>query len=212
MDGHDQRIIHSSVESNWRTPPECFIALHAEFGFELDAAANAEDHLLPDWFGPGSPHAEDALAVQWDSGTIFVNPPYSKTLVNAYNTGRIKVDGQWVEHEKDPAKALTFEIESWAKKCWAEAQTGATIVGLFPFAPQTDWYRKYVMGHPDVGDAAAWFFAAAEERRLPHRISFLRPDGSPAGNAGVNTAVIVWRPCTGRVGPWSPASYYWSYR
>ena len=26
MNAHDQRVIHSPEESNWRTPPECFQA------------------------------------------------------------------------------------------------------------------------------------------------------------------------------------------
>ncbi len=207
---HDRRVIHSSEEACWRTPPECFVRLHEEFGFFVDLAANAEDHLLPWWFGPGSEYAEDALSTDWAERFQqltgpdhlrwigFVNPPYSKTQYRL---------------TKNPA----FLIENWAKKCWEESQKGATVVGIFPFSPQTDWYRRYVMGHGvvDEGQTApvGWLgHAAMEERRLPHRISFLRPDGSPAGNAGVNSVIVVWKPNPGYVGPWQPATRYWSYR
>jgi hypothetical protein len=227
---HDRQIIHSSEEACWRTPPEAFIRLHEEFGFYIDLAANAEDHLLPWWLGPGSEFAEDALATDWAERfkqltgndrlrwNGFLNMPYSKTLANAYNTGRIKVDGQWVEHEKNPQKAKAYQVENWVEKCWQESQKGVSLTVVVPFAPQTDWYRTYVMGHGqgEIVDGRypiVWNgHAAMEERRLPHRISFLRPDGSPAGNAGVNSVIVVWKPNPGYVGPWQPATRYWSYR
>lgn len=178
---HDKRIIHSSVESNWRTPPDLFLALDNEFDFTLDAAADERSHLTPEWLGPGgrSPDALDP-AVRW-CGRIFLNPPYSKK-------------------EKMP-------IEPWLKKCWLESLAGATIVALIPFSPQTEWYRQYVYGHGMMPP-----HCAVEERRLPYRVSYLRPDGSPAGNAGVNTAIIVWKPTHRIVWPFTPHSYYWSYR
>jgi phage N-6-adenine-methyltransferase len=195
MNPHDQRVIHSSQESDWRTPPECFVALQHEFGFMVDAAADPSSALCPTWFGPGSAIAEDGLSAAW-AGTIFLNPPYSRTKARA-----------WTGTGPNP-----YRIEQWAKKCWEESQRGCTIVGLFPFAPQTDWYRRYVYGHTR-GTRLSWEgHAAKEERRLPHRISFLRPDGSPAANAGVNTAVIVWTPIRGAVGPWQPFSWYWSWK
>ena len=187
MLAHDQKIIHSSVEANWRTPGLCFLALDRAFHFVYDLAADRESALCPKWLGPGG-EAEDALVVDWtpllhgEAG--FLNPPYSKK-------------------EKQP-------IGPWLEKCWMESQKGCTIVGLIPFAPQTVHYTKYVYGFDAEG---VWSgHAAMEEWRLPHRISYLRPDGSPAGNAGVNSVVIVWRPNPGFVGPWTPATRYWSYR
>lgn len=226
MSTHDQRILHSSESPDWRTPRECFDALDREFVFEWDLAADATSTLCTAadsvWYlGPGSPHGEDALTVAWHkllSPVGFLNPPFSRRLAAAYRTGRIKNEDHWVSHEQNPAKALWYEIDAWAEKCWTESQLGATIVGLFPFAPQTDWYRQYVYGHciPEgapVGREYAWSgHAAREERRLSHRISFLRPDGSTAANAGVNTAIVVWKPSPGIVGPWQPHSFYWSYR
>lgn len=214
MDQHDQRIIHSSAESDWRTPPACFAALTRAFNFGWDLAADATSTLLTadssgltaHYLGPGSSHGQNSLDVAWNELAYpvgFLNPPYSKTRYR---------------ETQDPA----YQIESWAQKAWEESRSGATVVGLFPFSPQTVWYRRFVYGHSgeealpqalDRGTGHHWSgHAAMEEWRLPHRISFLRPDGSPASSAGVNSVVIVWRPNPGFVGPWQPAIRYWSYR
>lgn len=188
---HDRQIIHSSEESNWRTPPECFERLYRSFHFMVDLAADAQSTLTPNFLGPGSLWANDALTVEWayyaHQGPMFLNPPYSKK-------------------QKLP-------IEPWVRKCWLESQRGCRIVSILPFAPQTDWYRTYVYGHVEQDGIVSWSgHAAMEEWRLAHRISFLRPDGSPASNAGVNSVVVIWRPNPGFVGPWQPAVRYWSYR
>lgn len=224
MDPHDKAIIHGSNESDYRTPVLAFVKLDDEFHFDWDLAANKENALCSSWLGPGG-FQKNALLTDWaqlpttPGRAKFLNPPFSKTLVNAYNTGRTKVDGKWVEHEIDREKAKTYDIAEWARKCWEESLKGATIVGVFPFAPQTDWYREYVYGHVEELDAGGeetfigWStHAAREERRLPHRISFLQPDGTPTGNAGVNSVVIVWKPSAGIIGPWQPHQFYWSYR
>ena len=222
---HDQRIIHSSEESDWRTPPECYQALSREFCFVVDLAADRANHLTRSWFGPGSTDGEDALAIDWPvvgydgigaslSCPVagFLNMPFSRKKARAYRSGRIQnVAGVWEPHPIDPYLATVYEVETWAKKCWEQSQRGCTIVAVMPFTPQTEWYRKYVLGHTE--DFRGWSgHAAQQERRLPHRISFLRPDGSAADNAGVNSVIVVWTPMTGVVGPWQPHSFYWSYR
>ena len=206
---HDHRIIHSSEEPNYRTPQALYRALDRAFEFKWDAAAGKANALAPPlcYFGPDHPHPEhqDALAIDWPTrwSPYFLNPPYSRKLLR---------------ETKNPAMA----IENWAQKCWEASQAGATIVGLFPFAPQTGWYTTYVYGHRPshniMGEALPdqWWsgHAAMEEWRLPHRVTYDKPDGSGPmnGNAGVNSVVIVWRPNPGFVGPWQPAVRYWSYR
>lgn len=220
MTSHDQQIIHSSEESDWRTPPACYAALDADAFFEIDLAADTENHLASRWLGPGSEFVEDALAVDWCAladghgfaPVGFLNMPFSRKKSRAYRTGRIQdAEGVWQPHPIDLARSLVYEVETWAEKCWKESQRGFTIYAVMPFAPQTDWYRSYVQGHTE--DFRGWSgHAAQQERRLPHRISFLRPDGSAAANAGVNSAIVVWTPMRGAVGPWQPHSFYWSYR
>lgn len=217
------RVMHSSEEPNWRTPPALCGTLDREFRFTWDLAADEASALCTNYLGPGSPHGTDALDVDWwtflgSDQAGFLNPPYSRTLASAYATGKLR----GAPHPIDPVKARALLIESWAAKCWYESRQGCTVVAVMPFAPQTDWYRQYVYGHIwDEGqpaeDAPADGFwgwsghAAMEERRLPHRINFLRPDGTSADSAGVNHAIIVWKPNPGYIGPWQPAVRYWSY-
>lgn len=61
--------------STWATPPAIYMALDAEFRFDMDAAADAGNakhvhHLTLD---------VDALAVPW-AGSVFCNPPYGRGL------------------------------------------------------------------------------------------------------------------------------------
>lgn len=70
----------TSKRDDWRTPAKLFCLLHREFGFTVDAAANAQNHLLPRWYGPGSPIAEDALSFVWRDEIAFLNPPYGRQI------------------------------------------------------------------------------------------------------------------------------------
>lgn len=203
MLAHDLQILHSSSESGWMTPDDCFDLLNNEFHFCLDAAADAASTKCDRYIGPDQ--NEDGLEVDWAArigvGTglsrpIWINPPYSKKA--------------WRKSQAAGAPNQAMRIEKWAEKCWRESQKGCTIVGLFPFSPQTSWYVRYVMG---IGKRGEWLgHAAMQERRIPHRVSFVRPDGQPAGSAGVNSVILVWTPARGIVGPWSPHSTYWSFR
>ena len=194
MKEHIQRVMHSSKKSDWRTPPELFEKLSAEFDFTVDVAANTENHLSrfhPSdhlWFGPGG-QEPDGLTADWQERSCFMNPPYSR------GNKKLGIPSE--------------PIEPWLKKAWVESQDGATVVGVLPFNPQTQWFRWYVMGE-ERGNSH--FFAAMEVRWLTHRVTFNRPDGTPADNAPGNTCIVVWRPNPGYVGPWTPAVRYWSYR
>lgn len=72
-----QAPIFSHQADDWETPWTLFQPLHEEFQFTVDAAANASNHLLPNWYGPGSPIAEDALTISWENQRCWLNPPYS---------------------------------------------------------------------------------------------------------------------------------------
>lgn len=65
-----------SDSERWMTPPEIFDPLHAEFGFELDAAADSETTRLPAWIDAES----DALKINWPATVIWCNPPYGRKL------------------------------------------------------------------------------------------------------------------------------------
>lgn len=100
------------ASDHWRTPRDLFLALHAEFGFQVDLAADATNRLLARWLGPGG-LAPDALRADWtDYGRRgWLNPPYSTELIARFC-----------------GKALT------------EAGRGFTTVALLPYTPSTRWW------------------------------------------------------------------------
>lgn len=96
----------------WRSPRPLFQALDAEFGFDIDLAADQTNHLCPRWLGPGG-LAEDALTVDWPTlgRTGWLNPPYSTDLI------------------------LRF-MEAVARH-----SRRMTIVTLTPLDPSTEWWE-----------------------------------------------------------------------
>lgn len=62
------------MSERWRTPPEIFDPLMAEFRFDLDAAADYDTALAPRYLN-------DALALDdWPGERIWLNPPYGTKL------------------------------------------------------------------------------------------------------------------------------------
>lgn len=65
-------------KDDWRTPPELYNRLCAEFHFALDAACESHNQLAPT--GIRADLGEDALLQDWRSagGPVWCNPPYSR--------------------------------------------------------------------------------------------------------------------------------------
>jgi len=62
------------MTERWRTPPEIFDPLNAEFHFDLDAAADLE-------LRQSALFLTDALAAyDWPGQRIWLNPPYGRKL------------------------------------------------------------------------------------------------------------------------------------
>ena len=188
---HTERVQHSSKFPDWRTPPRLFAQLDQEFAFVLDAAADKQNKLCPHYFGPDHslPALRVGLAVDWaefiSSCYGGMHPPFPPRLA-------VFVNPPYSREAKMP-------IGPWVEKCWQESQRGVTVVGVIPLSPQTLWWRAWIA------------FRAREVRMIPHRVTFLRPDGSIEGSAGGNTAIVVWRPNCGIQEPWVPFSCYWDY-
>ena len=173
----------SSKSSNWRTPQWLFDALDREFHLVLDAAADESNAKCPLYLGPGGV-LEDALCgVPWfdiveqvhgTHGPIFLNPPYTQQ----------KPIGPWVEQAA------------------VQSERGS-IIAIFPFSPQTRWWRKYV-----VGD----MYRATEIRRFPFRLKFEPPPDyvGDAPGANVNSVVAIYHPTDAFTsGLWVPHDRYW---
>lgn len=65
-----------SNKDEWETPASIFDPLDAEFGFDLDPCATAENSKCRCHFGI----EQDGLSISWHDGfdSAFVNPPYSR--------------------------------------------------------------------------------------------------------------------------------------
>lgn len=203
---HARDVMASSKDPNWRTPQWLYEDLHAEFGFALDAAADAASRKHEKYLGPDSEILDDALSgVPWDAIVrdlygiegeaplhqfpIFLNPPYSKEL------HRAAVDLKHPNPER-------FLIETWVKMAAETGTTTVPVVAIIPYSPQTIWWRRHVEGSA---------CQATEIRQFPFRIKF---DPSPeytgkASGSNVNHVVVVWRPLDGFGIQWSPLRRYW---
>lgn len=107
------------MSTEWQTPKDLFDKVNLAIGgFQVDAAANQDNHLVDRWYGPGSDLGTDALAVpQWLS-PAWVNPPYLK------------------------GKAW----EAWLDKMVAQAKSGVEVAALLPANVGTQWWYTYVVG------------------------------------------------------------------
>ena len=109
----------------YRTPPEFLAAAKGRFGrLAWDLAADAESSVsaLDHYYGPGSPYAEDALAIDWAldsnlpvSGTLWCNPPFAT-------------------------------IAPWAAACSSLRDRAGWTLLLVPASVGTEWWARHVHG------------------------------------------------------------------
>lgn len=213
MDAHRKSIIHASGRSGHRTPPIMAAKLVSIFGCTVDLAATVDSNVfapLDSYLGPDrlEPGYQNSMTYPWHEMTGhrvgFLNPPFSLDEIAALK--------EQAEHRAIPDlddRINALRVEKWAEKACSESLQGFTTIGVFPYSPQTEWYRQYVKGLTLEGQW--WGHAALDVWILPHRVSFLTPDGEAQGNAGVNTCIIQWGPNPGFVGPWTQSDRYWDY-
>ena len=64
--------LFTSNKNDWQTPPDFFARVNREFMLTVDAAASAENAMLPRYWT-----AEDnALEQDWTGERVWCNPPY----------------------------------------------------------------------------------------------------------------------------------------
>lgn len=66
-------VMFSSNSDEWATPQHIFDELDEEFGFDLDACANKNNHKCDDYYSI----EDDGLSKDWSGRRVFCNPPYS---------------------------------------------------------------------------------------------------------------------------------------
>lgn len=81
------------------TPDDLWEVLDAEFEFQVDLAADADNHRCADWYGPGSSICTDSFSPGRWFGTKhrrgFLNPPWSDPepwLARAYDQAQFHPD------------------------------------------------------------------------------------------------------------------------
>ena len=68
--------LFSSRTDEWATPAGTFSELDAEFHFNLDPCATAENHKCPRYFTK----EDNGLAQDWGGYNVFCNPPYGRAI------------------------------------------------------------------------------------------------------------------------------------
>lgn len=183
MSRQSRQVMHSSKDSDWGTPPEMFDALDAVFEFGLDVAANGRNKKHDTWCGPNNPNPSRCDGLTAD---------WVKIIHDDCNMPAAFMNPPYSREAKMP-------IEAWIQKAYEESQRGLTVVGVVPAAVQTKWWQAYARKADQI-----WL--------IPHRVSFVPPPGRTGTSAGVNTAVVIWRPNPVFVGAAEPAYRYWTYR
>lgn len=110
------QALFSSTTDEWATPQDFFCELDAEFHFTLDPCATEENAKCKKYYTK----ADDGLAQDWAPHTVFMNPPYGRTI------------GRWV------------------RKAYEESVKGSTVVCLLPARTDTKWFHDYIYHRAEI--------------------------------------------------------------
>mgnify|MGYP001606612476 CR=1 FL=1 len=168
-----------SASSDWWTPRALFDALHSEFHFTLDAAADAENALCTRYIGPpesvpddyrierlgrmGTCVGEDGLKCRWSGERVFCNPPYGGQ------------EGQWV------LKAY--------QEVYLYPNGADLVVLLLPVKTGMGWFHAAIW-REDVHAPRK----GVEVRFLKGRQAFEGPMNPAGESARFESMVVVMRP------------------
>lgn len=110
------------------TPPAIFNPLQAEFGFNLDAAANEANRKCPEYFDLGG----NGLAHSWTACRVWCNPPYSDI--------RPWVEKAWAEHHAGCALIAMLLPANRTEQAWWQDLIEPHRDGRGPL--ETRFYRR----------------------------------------------------------------------
>ena len=107
----------SSTSGDWDTPQTFYDKLDRQFSFTLDPCATEASAKCAKYYT----EEDDGLVQDWKGHTVFVNPPYGRS------------------------------IGVWLKKGYEESKKHNTIVVmLVPARTDTKWWHDYVMRAKEV--------------------------------------------------------------
>jgi phage N-6-adenine-methyltransferase len=135
--------LYSSRSEEWATPPHFFAALETEFGFTLDPCATCHNAKCRKFFTK----ADNGLAHDWGSHTVFCNPPYGRN------------------------------IGKWARKCYLAALAGATVVLLVHSRTDTRFFHDWIYGKAELRFVRGRlkFGDGAQSAPFPSLVAIYRP-------------------------------------
>ena len=97
--------LDADMKNSWGTDPVIFNALDKEFRFNLDAAANKENHKVDNYLTKD----DDALNTDWylniteckninyvDTLSVWINPPYGKGFIKKFMDKCIEEKGKGI--------------------------------------------------------------------------------------------------------------------
>jgi phage N-6-adenine-methyltransferase len=110
------KALFSSAMSTWETPQLKWEEWDSEFHFDLDAAASKDNTKCKHFFTI----EDNALEKEWyrpheGISTVWINPPYKRGITGLF-----------------------------VRKCFEEAQKGATVVALLPARTDTIFFHKWI--------------------------------------------------------------------
>lgn len=117
----------NTLSQSWGTPPKYINAVKSFWDghIGLDPCSNKYSlvHADVEFMLPN----KDGLKEEWNSDTIYVNPPYGA----------------------DRERGTT--IKNWLAKCVeANRKYGANVIALIPVAPNTGHWKTFVFGQADA--------------------------------------------------------------
>ena len=118
----DQQL-YSSNRQDWATPQALFDALHAEFNFELDAAASAHNAKCPTYLDEQTNALEQDWATLSKGGAVWLNPPYGREI------------GRWVQKASQEGERVPVVVLIFARtdtRWWHEYAMKAAEIRLIP--------------------------------------------------------------------------------
>lgn len=103
----------------WETPDYIFEPLNKKYQFTLDPCCIKENAKAENFFTP----SEDGLNRSWGNHSVYVNPPYSRGLIDA-----------------------------WTYKCWQESLSGKgnKIIALLPVSTSSKWFHNFVWNKCEI--------------------------------------------------------------
>jgi site-specific DNA-methyltransferase (adenine-specific) len=104
-----------SNKDDWETPKDLYAVLNTEFNFSLDPCCSKETAKCSSYYTI----EDDGLSKDW-KGTVFMNPPYGRGIIN------------------------------WIKKAKEESDKGSTVVCLIPARTDTKWWHTYCMKSAEI--------------------------------------------------------------